>query len=267
MKKIIGFLIITAFFAVGCSNGNLESDDNIDSESVETESDIAQNENSDEIEEDTNKDKDATNDSATNENSNSSGEVKSKILIDLMNSKKYTMQVEIISSFNGQETKNLSTTVVADDMTYSNIESENGNIKNIEKGNDSFLIMDDEKTIIKSNRYTDEEEDFSDPSLVYDDLEFLSEGKDKFLGNERSFEEYKIELGKVRYYFDKNEIDGMELYIDMEKLLADEDEDYEISKEFFENAEVSLIYNILSLEKTADMTVFELPKDYKIVGE
>lgn len=196
----------------------------------------------------------------------SENESPSKILNDIKNTKRYTTKMKSISNINGHETEVLITNVVADDQSYSLIESDNTILEHIEKDDKSYLIMHDSKTIIKSNRYEEDELDPANATLVYDDLEYIGKGQDIFLGNKRSYEEYKIELGTVKYYFDGKDLDGMEITIDTEKLLED-DEDYEDDEETFGTGEVTMVLDILSFEKEVDMSVFDLPEDYQIVGE
>lgn len=193
-------------------------------------------------------------------------ETPSKILDDIKNTKRYTTKMKMISNVNGQEIESFITNVVADGQTYSLMESDAGILEHIEKEDKSYLIMHDSKTILKSNRYEEEETDAANPALVYDDLEYIGKGQDIFLGKKRSYEEYKIEFGTVKYYFDGKDIDGMEIILDMDSILED-DEDYGTDEELFAPGEVTMIIDVLSFEKEADMSVFELPEDYQIIGE
>ena len=106
----------------------------------------------------------------------------------------------------------------------------------------------------------------SDGNIVYDDLEYVSQGTETFLGNKRPYQEYKTEFARVKYYFDKKEIDGMEMIINMKEMLEDEEDGEEIDDEAFQMDDVKMIIDIIPIEKDVDMSLFELPKDYQIVG-
>ena len=66
-------------------------------------------------------------------------------------------------------------------------------------------------------------------------------------------------MGTIRYYFDGNELDGMMTTVNMGELM-DVDEDME-----FEDS--SFIMDVKSISKDVDMSVFELPEDYQVIGE
>lgn len=260
------FFIVATLMMVGCSTEDPESNQSEKIDSTELKESI--NQNSVQSKEQESNPLDESKDQESKKVETEDNESYSGILDDLKNTKRYTSKIRMISNTNDQETETFVTNVVADDQTYSLIESEYGVTENIEKGNKSYLVMHDSKIIMKANRYEEEDElnPTEDPMLVYDNLEYIGKGQEEFLGNNRPYEEYRLEYGTVKYYFDGKELHGMELTIDMESLFED-DEDYDEEEEPFETGEVTLIMEILSFEKEVDMSVFDLPEDYQVIGE
>lgn len=258
--KLIGLLIVIALIAVGCTSKVTDTSQSEDQETNQSEEEVGQDMYLDKQEEEKEEEK-------QNENEDSTGEVKSKVLLDMMNAKEYTTEIKMITKSGQNESEALTTTVVSGDKVYSSTESGAMTMKFIEKEDKSYLIMDDTKTIIVSNRYTetDGEIDFVSRNLVYDDLEYVGKGTEEFLGNQMPYEEYNIELGSVKYYIDGNKLDGMEVLIDMEKLLGDEIDDEEFAGMVDEESSIKM--KILSYEKEADSSLFELPEEYELVGQ
>lgn len=252
MKRIyksIGLLIIIALIIAGCASKVTDTGQS----EVEVGQDM-------DLEQDEEK---------QNENEDSAGEVKSKVLLDMMNAKEYTTEIKMITSSGQNESEALITTVVSSDKVYSSTESGPTTMRYIEKEDKLYLIMDDTETIIVSNRYEEEDEDgemdFTSKNLVYDDLEYVGKGTEEFLGKQMPYEEYNIELGSVKYYIDGNKLDGMEVLIDMKKLLGDELDDEEFAGMVDEESSIKM--KILSYEKKADSSLFELPEGYELVGQ
>lgn len=255
MKKIftiIGLLIIVTILMVGCSTEKPET--NLIDESSQGEEAIGENEEAEEPVELEEPDELEEEEVA----SQSQGEVKSKVLRDIMSAERYTMKIKMYVG--GEDTETTVTTVVADGNTASTTDFGGSIYRSIEIDDKFYTILDDSKMIIVSDRY-EEDDDMDDPGteIIYDDLVYVGKGKDTFLGNQRDYEEYKIELGKVRYFFDGNDLDGMELFIYAEELHDDEDIDEDMK-------DMSMILDIEYFKKEVDMSAFELPKDYQIVG-
>lgn len=254
MKRIyksIGLLIIIALIVAGCTS---EETDTSQSEEQET------NQSEVEVGQDMDLDK-------QDENDDSAGEVKSKVLLDMMNAKEYTTEIKMITRSGQNESESLITTVVSGDKVYSSTESGPMTMRYIEKEDKLYQIMDDTKTIIVLNRYEEDdgEIDFTSQNLVYDDLEYVGKGTEEFLGKQMPYEEYNIELGSVKYYIDGDKLDGMEVLIDMKKLIGDELDDEELAGMVDEESSIKM--KILSFEKKADSSLFELPEGYELVGQ
>lgn len=190
------------------------------------------------------------------------GEIKSQALVDLMNAKSYTMKMKQYTTVVDYKSESMITSVVADDQTYLLSDSEVASIEVIEKEDKSYLIMHETRSIIQTSRYENDEAEITEGTLVYDDLVYLNKGKEDFLGNNLSFQEYETEFGIVKYYFDGNDIAGMKMIMDMQKLADTDEEDEEVI--FTDDA--IIIIEILSYDTDVDMGVFELPSDYTIIG-
>ena len=159
------------------------------------------------------------------------------------------------------------TTAVDKDQTYSKIEGGDSVLEFLEKDDYSYLIMRDTKTIIKSDRYEDEDDsELTDGTVVYDDLVYVGDGKEDFLGKNLPYEEYKTEFGNVKYYFDGQNLAGMIMKLDMQDIMEDE-EDYDPEDQAFVMGDVVMTMEIISFDKKVDKSLFELPKDFKIIGD
>lgn len=192
-------------------------------------------------------------------------EIKSKVLRDLISSKRYTMKMRQVMESDFINMESTITTAVDGDQTYTKVESGDNVLEFIEQDNYSYLIMRDDKTIIKSDRYDDEDEsELNDGTVVYDDLIYVGEGKEDFLGKNLAYEEYKTEFGKVKYYFDGKNLAGMTMNIDMENIMDDEDFDEE---DEFDMGTVEMTMEIISFDKKVDKSLFELPKDFNVIGD
>lgn len=243
--KIIGLLVIVAIVAVGCSTDEEEPDSSEDAIEVEDN----EEEVTDQQEEENEKTEDID------------SEVKSKALRDMMNTEEYTMKLETtFKGLGGEEMKQTTTNVVTEDQTYLHTESEGTVINVIEKDGKSYLIMHDSKTIIVTSE-DEEDEPVENVGFIGEGLEYIGKGKEEFLGNNRPYEEYKMDIGKVKYYFDGSEVDGAEIFVDMELVMDGED------IEEIETEGTTMLMDIVLFEEEVDESVFELPEDYELVGE
>ncbi len=237
MKKvysIVGLLVILTLLMVGCSSNEpgpkqSEAQQPIESEkeTLASEDPIAESEPEIDVVEEMDE------------------EIHSTRLIELMNSKRYTMKMNTIVNMDGKQIAVQTTTVVADGQSSTTMESEGLLLTTILKDNKAFMIMHDQKMIIVTPipEYIEAEPGLDE--IDFNKLEYLGKGKAMFLGNERNYEEYKVDTGIVRYYFEGKELDGMEVISD----------------------EATTTMDIQFFDKEVDMSVFELPKDYMKVGQ
>lgn len=258
--KLIGLLILIVLVGIACTPGGTDTSQSNDQETNQSEEVVEQGE-------DLEKKEDEKETENQNEIGDSTGEVKSKVLLDIMNAEEYTTEIKMITRSGQNESESLVTTAVSGDKVYSATETGSMVSKFIEKEDKLYQIMDDAETIIVSNRYEEENEevDLTNQNLVYDDLKYVGKGTEEFLGNQMPYEEYNIEIGSVKYYFDGDKLGGMEVLIDMEKLLGDEFNDEETGNMIDKESSVKM--KILSFEKKADSSLFELPEGYEIVGQ
>lgn len=248
--KIIGLLIIVTLLIVGCSSEEPATDQTEEEQPVQTE----KQERQEVVEQEDEKKVEQVKDVETG------NDIRSEVLRDIMNSKRYTIKMRNPADESGEDPEATITTVVADGQMATSMDSGDGSLDIIVKDGKSYMILHESKTIIVTDI---SEEDETEPELtefISSDLEYVGKGKDIFLGNKRDYEEYKMDLDTVRYYLDGKELDGMEISIDMSDLITEEDASVEKS---------NLIIDVVSFEKEADMSVFELPEDYdyQVLGE
>ena len=281
MKKIyrrIGLLILATILIVGCSSENLETNqteepmqleeiivdkeelDELDAvEEVEDREEFDEAERAEKVEEsdEVEEIEEAEKSDKVDEVAKEPGpQVKSKVLRNIMETKRYTIKMNMYSR--DEDFRWSVTTVVADGNTVTTMFLVDSIFKTIEIEDKSYAIMEDTKVIIVSDRYEEGEIENPSSDIIYNDLLYIGEGKDLFLGNQRSFEEYKTEKGRIRYYFNENQLDGMELFLDREGQL--EDENININQ-------ANIIMDVEFFTEEVDMSVFELPEAYKIVEE
>lgn len=240
--KTIMVSLIILMFVVGCSNNNEEPKDNNDEPSAEV--------NDNEKDEKKEKKDDNQTDSA----------VKSSTLKKWMNADKYTVKFKNTIDVDGQLIESTILNVVSGDTIYSKNETSGMTMEFLEKGDHLYLFDAKEKTIIKTNRYTDEDDEVSNPSIIYDDLKYVGKGKEDFMGTPMNYEEYEVEEGNIKYFIDKNELKGMKSYFTGEDLFGEDYEDDDFD-------EIVMTFEFISYEEKVDESVFEIPDDYKVLGE
>lgn len=247
LLKILSVILITVLFIVGCSSG--------DDTSKEPNGD-----NQNQVEEDNDNENDNTEDEDTDEDVDR--EIKSKALYNLMNADTYTMEMRNTMSFDGNEVVTTVLNVVSGDKVYSKSESGGMTMEYIEKGDKFYLMMNETKTVMVSNRYEDEAGEASDPGIVYDDLNYVGKGKEEFMGENMSYEEYDVEIGTAKYFIENGKLKGMKMTIDTSELIDDEEDG-----DIIQDGEAEMIIEVLSYEEKADESLFEIPEDYEVLGE
>lgn len=225
MKKIywlVSLLIVLTLITVACSTGA--------SQPKQLEEDVVENEELPEKETDAAEKMDE--------------DIYSKRLIDIMNSDEYTMKMKTKTNVEGKDLEVMMTTVVSGDQSAHIMESEDIKMTTITKGEKSYIIMHDEKMILATSTPEETEDlDLEIDEIDFENLEYVGKGKAMFLGNEREYEEYKVEDGYIRYYFDGKDLDGMEMKLE----------------------EITTTMDIEFLEKEVDKSVFEMPEDYTLI--
>lgn len=234
MKKrylIISILIVLTIILVGCSKDEKEVEETKSQE-------VSQSEQKEVKKEETKIEPEKVVETKEDE-------IFSTRLIEMMSSKHYTMKMNSIVNMDGKQMEVQTTTVVADGQSATTLESEGISMTTILKDDKAYVVMHDQKMILVTPIPKDLEDKQPDlEEIDFNNLEYLGKGSGVFLGNERTYEEYKVDSGKIRYYFDGKELDGMEIV----------------------SGDTTIIMDIQFFDKEVDMSVFELPKDYKQVG-
>lgn len=244
--KIIAVLLLSVLLMVGCSSEDPEKP----SDSIVTTNQV--------------EDQDKTEDK--NDSDKGNPNIKSKVLQNMLKAKEYTMETRQIVKMGEMEFESLLTSVVSGNQSYLKTEGMGAVLEIVEKDDSTYLIIHDNKKIIKSDRYEDddEESELDDGEFLFEEMKFVTSGKEDFLGENRSYEEYDIDLGTIKYYFDGKKLAGMEMTLNKEALFDDEDYDDE---EDFDLKDPVMKIEVLSYEEKADNSLFDLPKDYEIVGD
>lgn len=167
-------------------------------------------------------------------------DVFSSRLADISKNKHYTMISNTKGTFEGEE-MDIKTTVVVDLNDWAVIiESDYLSVTNMVKGDKAYVILHDKKTVVVDS-IPDNMEEPGVHQIEGVKINYIEQGKDIFLGKERNYEAYKADDGiRVRYYFDGEELLGME------KFLAD-------------NSSLPS----LQLYPQVDKNMFNIPKSYK----
>ncbi len=251
MKRIyfiIGILLVLALVLVGCSTEEpevkgIDSQERSQSEidTVKSEDPIAsEQEESEEKEEEESEPKE----SETEVGKDTDPEIFSGKLIEMMKGKHYTMKMNTVVTMEGKQFEVQTTTVVNGNESATTMKADKLYMTTILKDGKAYIIMHDQKMILVAPIPEPEELEIGLEEIDFSKIEYIGKGKGMFLGNERNYEEYKVDLGIVRYYFDGKELDGMEIIAD----------------------EGSTIMDVEFYSEDVDLSVFELPKGYMTIG-
>lgn len=248
MKRIdliIVLVLVLGLLLVGCTSAepevketNSQEIDQADVDTVKSQDPIIVEQN-EEKEEESDEEQ-----SETEEVKETDPEIFSGKLIQMMKSKHYTMKMNTIVKMEGKQFEVQTTTVVNGDKSATTMKADELYMTTILKGGKAYVVMHDQKMILVSPIPDMEEEEIGLEEIDFSKVEYLGKGKGMFLGNERNYEEYKVDVGTVRYYFDGKDLDGMEIIAD----------------------EGTTIMDVEFYSEDVDESVFELPKDYMQLG-
>lgn len=248
MKRIdliIVLVLVLGLLLVGCTSAepevketNSQEIDQADVDTVKSQDPIIVEQN-EEKEEESDEEQ-----SETEEVKETDPEIFSGKLIQMMKSKHYTMKMNTIVKMEGKQFEVQTTTVVNGDESATTMKADELYMTTILKGGKAYVVMHDQKMILVSPIPDMEEEEIGLEEIDFSKVEYLGKGKGMFLGNERNYEEYKVDVGTVRYYFDGKDLDGMEIIAD----------------------EGTTIMDVEFYSEDVDESVFELPKDYMQLG-
>lgn len=248
MKRIdliIVLVLVLGLLLVGCTSAepevketNSQEIDQADVDTVKSQDPIIVEQN-EEKEEESDEEQ-----SETEEVKETDPEIFSGKLIQMMKSKHYTMKMNTIVKMEGKQFEVQTTTVVNGDESATTMKADELYMTTILKGGKAYVVMHDQKMILVSPIPDMEEEEIGLEEIDFSKVEYLGKGKGMFLGNERNYEDYKVDVGTVRYYFDGKDLDGMEIIAD----------------------EGTTIMDVEFYSEDVDESVFELPKDYMQLG-
>lgn len=168
----------------------------------------------------------------------------SETYAEIMKSDKYTMKYRTISSIEGQEVEGRMTMAVDGENYAMVFESDDISTTSVMKDGMLYLIMHDQKMIMAFPAETDQASEAAPEGPAAVDMEgmiYTGKGEAEFMGNMRPYEEYSVEDGTIRYYFEGNMLDGMEMIFDGN----------------------SNILDIEELTDKVDETLFVIPEDYQ----
>ncbi len=150
----------------------------------------------------------------------------------------YTMEMK--AEYQGTTTT--MTSAVKDGMVYSKNEMDGVTSIMIMKGDEQYLLDPSTKTCMKMSVLTgDVAEMFSDEAANYETA--VNTGSEEINGNTYDFEEFQVEDTSVKYYFDGKDLKYIVTSMEGESYTAE----------------------IISLEKGADASLFEIPNDYSVI--
>jgi hypothetical protein len=177
----------------------------------------------------------------------STTDILSQKFVDIMKDGKYTMTMKIFATVNGELEDVMETTMSMDGTAMaSKIElGDSMTMSTVIKDGKMYLISHDMKTVMVMDASKQVPTDTPQaPEIKLDGIVYKGKGKADFLGKMLDYEEYTTDGGSVRYFFEGNELKGMENSFENMKTLM------EISK----------------LTDTVDDSMFIIPSDYKVTN-
>lgn len=184
-------------------------------------------------------------DDESDDSSNDVGHRLSAAYVDMMKSNNYMMKYRTFIDFDGVETEALITTVISGEKSAFSTESDEINSATIMEEDKSYLIDHNSKTVMIMPFIMADtaDEGIEITQVGSEKLEFVDTGNGTFMGNSRPYEEYAAENVTVLYYFDGNELDGMEMITEGE----------------------SIIMDVVEMSSNIDESMFEIPEDYQVM--
>lgn len=169
----------------------------------------------------------------------------STIYVDMMKNDKYTMKYRAFMEMEGVETETEITLVISEGRTAMKMETDSITNTTIIKEEKMHMVDHNSQTVMVMPFNT---EDIVDDTVQPQDIEasnmgYIGKGTGEFMGNIRDYEEYSVEDAKVLYYFDGEDLVGMEMISDSGSFLID----------------------IELMSDDVDESIFEIPVDYQIM--
>lgn len=166
----------------------------------------------------------------------------SEVYQDMMKNGNYTMKYKTIMEIEDGELEMEITLVVMDDMTAMIMDTDDLESTTIYRDNAIYIISHENKTIMVMPEGIQMESEEINPDDLGDyNMNYIGSGREDFMGNNRKYEEYALEDGSVKYYFDGDELEGMKM------IMGDN----------------TSIMEIEEMSNTVDESLFELPVGYQ----
>jgi hypothetical protein len=165
------------------------------------------------------------------------GDRLAKVYTDMMQSGKYYMKYRAIFEMEGQkEEAQMEVAVNGEDSAVKSSMSA-GESHMVFKDNKSYLIDHNAKTIMVMEAAEIEDKD---AGIDTDGLTYKDNGQEDFLGKTLPYEEYSIDDGSIKYFFDGKKLAGM-------KIVAEE---------------MTQILEVLEISEKYPAEMFTIPADY-----
>lgn len=169
----------------------------------------------------------------------------SETYAEIMKGESYTMKYKTISNVEGQMVEGRMTMAVDGEDYAMVFESDDISTTSVMKDKMLYLIMHEQKMIMVFPADTDQATEAAPEGPAGVDMEgmtYIGKGEDEFMGNIRPYEEYAVEGGSIRYYFEGNMLDGIVMTFDGN----------------------SNVLDIEELTDQVDETLFTLPEGYQM---
>lgn len=232
MKKIILVIVLIlsiVLFVSACSSEDSPDESNELIESNEDINDQGEDRNEDD------------------ESQDALGERLSAAYVDMMKSQNYTVKYKTIVDMEGSEFEADITMAMSEGRTAFNMESDSVRTSTIMTEDEMKIVDHNSKTVMVMALNMDIEaidEDTIDlQNIDAQNMEYVGSGSGEFMGTTRSYEEYKLEDTSFYYYFDGDDLVGMETISD----------------------EGSFTLHIESMTEGVDESMFEIPDDYQVM--
>lgn len=228
MKKyivIVGFILVLSILFIGCSQETPAESEPVAVEEENAETPVTE--------------------SPTEEEQQGEQEVNllSSAYAEVMMSNSYTMKYRTVTSIDGQEFEATITTAVDGDNFATVFDSELAKSTTIQMDGKLYMVMHEQKMVMIFPADTDQATEFDtneNEVLETDGMEYSQSGTAEFMGEIRKFEEYRVEDGTIRYYFDSENLVGMEM----------------------KGTDHESVWYIEEFLDSVDMSLFEIPEDY-----
>lgn len=175
------------------------------------------------------------------------GDRLSAAYVNIMKGENYTMKYRTIMDIDGREMDANITLVVAGERTAFKMETESISTTTIIEEKKMHLINHEAKMVMVmpiDDDIIDDNDALEPQDIDAVNMEYVGNGTRDFMGSDRHYEEYKVDDGRVFYYFDGKDLVGMEMIAE----------------------DSSLLIELESMTDKVDESIFEIPEGYQTMG-